>query len=56
MSIAIGDKIVSDDYCSIGILTMINGKLFVVGDSCIEYDEYSADWEHYDIWLKRITK
>lgn len=52
MKINIGDKIASDDYCAIGILTKVGEKLMVVGDfGSVEYEDYCSDWEHYHIWI-----
>ena len=57
MKIKPGDLIVSDDYSAIGILTKINNKLFVVCDfEKIEYDEYNADWEHFDTWKEKVNE
>ncbi len=55
--IKVGDKIASDDYCAIGILREIFGELYVVGDfGTIKYDEHSADWELYDVWIDKQLK
>jgi hypothetical protein len=55
MNINIGDKIASDDYSAIGILTQISNKLYVVGDfGKVEYDEHNGDWEHYAIWRAKV--
>ncbi len=50
-----GDKIASDDYCAVGILTNISGKLYVVGDfGKVEFEDYCADWVPYSDWLAKI--
>lgn len=57
MKINIGDKIASDDYCAIGILTNVGDKLMVVGDfGSVEYEDYNADWEHYSMWKARVAR
>ncbi len=52
--INVGDKIASDDYSAVGILTKIDNKLYVIGDfGKVEYEEYSGDWEHYEVWKSK---
>jgi hypothetical protein len=55
MEINIGDKIASDDYCAVGVLTQVGDKLMVVGDfGSVEYEDRCADWEHYQDWMLKI--
>lgn len=55
MKINIGDKIVSDDHCAIGVLTKVMDKLVVVGDfGTIDYEPYCSDWQHYDVWKRNL--
>ena len=53
----IGDKVASDDYCAVGILTQVGYKLMVVGDfGSILYDYTNSDWQLYHVWQEKIDQ
>lgn len=49
----VGTKVYSKDFDAVGIVTKLDGNIYVVGDfGTVSF--YPAQWQHYDLWSRLI--